>query len=159
MLLGNEVSELAWERANLPTCFGGVGIGVAQRGFAAQATCWSAVDLHKAVMSKICAALNRPLRVPHPEEATALTAKADLLVAGVAVDEYARVMIENEASIVYKARPWAADKRAAEIVRPAPVQTSDSLAPMSLARDMAFAKVTIEDSVGCGGSAGCEATW
>ena len=45
----------------------------------------------------------------------------------VAVDEHARVTIENEASKVYEASPWAADKRAAEIVRPA--------------RDMAFAKL------------------
>ena len=38
VLLGSEVSELAWERAKLPTCFGGLGIRVAQMGFAAQAT-------------------------------------------------------------------------------------------------------------------------
>ena len=37
VLLGSEVSELAWERAKLPTCFGGLRIGVAQMGFAAQA--------------------------------------------------------------------------------------------------------------------------
>ena len=53
VLLGSAVSELAWERAKLLTCFGGLGIRVAQVGFAAQATFWSAVDLHKAVMSKI----------------------------------------------------------------------------------------------------------
>ena len=35
VLLGSEVSELAWERA---TCFGGLGIRGAQTGFAAQAT-------------------------------------------------------------------------------------------------------------------------
>ena len=34
---------------------------VAQMGFAAQAPYWSAVDLHKAVMTSICEALNRPL--------------------------------------------------------------------------------------------------
>ena len=82
VLLGSAVSELAWERAKLSTCFGGLGIRVAQMGFAAQATYWSAVDLHKAFMSNICAALNRPLREPHPEEAIVLAAKADLLVAG-----------------------------------------------------------------------------
>ena len=32
VLLGSAVSELAWERAKLPTCFGGLGIGVAQMG-------------------------------------------------------------------------------------------------------------------------------
>ena len=36
---------------------------------------------------------------------------------------------------------WAADKRAAEIVRPAPVQSADSVPPKSLARDVAFAKL------------------
>ena len=41
VLLGSEVSELAWERAKLPTCLGGLGIRVAQMGFAAQATLWS----------------------------------------------------------------------------------------------------------------------
>ena len=219
VLLGSEVSELAWERAKLPTCFGGLGIRVAQMGFAAQATYWSAVDLHKAVMSNICEALNRPIRVMHPEIAAALAAKTDLLLSGsllmsmqrsrlrtrlasctrqalgrrtserwklvarplyrqqtgsqnierfacdqhdhvsfakawmpmskgtdllatgVAVDEYARVKVENEASRVYEASPWAADKRAAEIVRPAPVQAADSVPPKSLARDMAFAKL------------------
>ena len=69
VLLGSAVSELAWERAKLPTCFGGMGIRVAQMGFAAQATYWSAVDLHKAVMTSICEALNRP------QETTALAAK------------------------------------------------------------------------------------
>ena len=39
MLLGRIVSELACERAKLPTCFGGLGIRVARVGFAAQATC------------------------------------------------------------------------------------------------------------------------
>ena len=40
VLLGSEVSELVWERAKLPTCLGGLGIRVAQMGFAAQATDW-----------------------------------------------------------------------------------------------------------------------
>ena len=68
VLLGNEVSELAWERAKLSTCFGGLGIRVAQEGFAAQATYWSAVDLHTAVVTGICEALRRPLQAAHPEE-------------------------------------------------------------------------------------------
>ena len=74
-----EVLSLSWpgSERNSPTCFGGFGIRVAQMGCAAQATYWSAVDLHKAVVSNICLALRRPLREPHPEEATALTAKAD----------------------------------------------------------------------------------
>ena len=66
VLLGSEVSELAWERAKLPTCFGGQGIRVAEMGFAAQAPYWSAVDLHKAVMTNICEALGRPLQGAHP---------------------------------------------------------------------------------------------
>ena len=64
---------------------------------------------------------------------------ADLLTAGFAVDDYAKVMVEHEASLVYEASPWAVDKRAAEIVRPAPVQSADRVPPKSLARDMAFA--------------------
>ena len=102
---------------------------VAQMGFAAQATYWSAVDLHKAVMTNICEALNRPIREVHLEETAALAAKADLLMAGVAVDDYSRVMVENEASKVYEASPWAVDRRAAEIVRPALVQTAHRVQP------------------------------
>ena len=82
-------------------------------------------------------------REPHPEEATALAAKTDLLVAGVAVDEYARVMVENEASKLCEASPWAADKRAAEILRLAPVQAADGVPRKSQARDMAFAKLQL----------------
>ena len=82
VLLGSEVSELAWERARLSTCFGCLGIRVAQMGFAAQATYWPAVDLHKAVMTNICEALNRPIREVHPEVATSLAAKTDLLSSG-----------------------------------------------------------------------------
>ena len=54
-------------------------------------------------------------------------------ICSVAVDEYARVMIEDEASKSYEASPWRADKRAAEIVRPAPVQSADNVPPKSLA--------------------------
>ena len=135
VLLRGEVSDLAWEQAKLPTCFGCLGIRVAQMGFAAQPTYWSAVDLHKGVMTNICEALNRPIRETHPEIAAA---KTDLLLSGVAVDEHAKVTIENEARKLYEASPWAADKRAAEIVRPAPVQMADRVPPKSLARDMAF---------------------
>ena len=92
-LLGGNVSELAWDRAKLPTWFGRLGIRVAQMDFAVQATYWSAVDLHKAVMSNICVALNRPLREPHPEGATALAA---MQATEVAVDEHARVMIDQQ---------------------------------------------------------------
>ena len=120
---------------------GGFGLRVAQMGFAAQATYWSAVDLHKAVMPRICEALNRPIREPHPDVENALAAKVDLLLSGVAVDEHARVAVENEASKVYEASPWALDKRAVEIVRPAPVRTDERVPPTSLARDMAFAKL------------------
>ena len=79
-------------------------------GFVAQATCWSAVDLRKAVVTNICEALDRPLQGAHPEEMTALAAKADLLMAGFAVDDFAKVMAEHEASLVCGASPWAADK-------------------------------------------------
>ena len=113
-------------------------------GFVAQATYWSAVDLHKAVMTNICEALNRPIRELHPEIATALTAKTDLLLSEVGVGEHARVTIENEASKFYEASPWAADKRASEIVRPAPVQTADRVPPKSLALDMALRRYTVK---------------
>ena len=53
VLPGSEVSELTWGRAKVSTCFGGLGIRVAQMGFAEQATYWSAVDLHKAVMTSL----------------------------------------------------------------------------------------------------------
>ena len=95
----------------------------------------------KAVMSNVCVALGRLLRERHPEEATALAAKADLLATEVAVDEYARVMIEDEASKLYEASLWAPVKRAAEIVRLASVQSADCVLPKSLARDMAFANL------------------
>ena len=141
VLLGSEVSEMAWERAKLPTCYGGLGIRVAQMGFAAQATYWSTADLHKAVMPSICEAFNRPIREPHLDCANAPAAKVDLLLSGVAVDRHARFTTENEASKVYEASPWAADKRAAETFRQAPVQTDERVPPKILARDMAFAKL------------------
>ena len=101
---------------------------VAQMGFAAQATYWSAV------MTNLCEALNRPMLEAHPEVAGALAAKTDLLLSGSLL-----MRIENEAGKLYEASPWAADKRATEIVGPAPVQTADRVPPESLARDMAFA--------------------
>ena len=111
-------------------------------GFAAQATYWSAVDLHKAVMTSICEALNRPLRGAHPEETTALAAKADLLRAGVAVDVDARVMVDNDASSrVYEASPWAADKRVSRDRPPGSCAGVRKCSAESLARDMAFAKL------------------
>ena len=140
VLLGSEVSELAWERAKLPTCYGGLGLRVAQMGFAAQATYWSAVDMHRTVMPRICEALNRPIREPHPDVASAMAAKVDLLLSGVAVDTHATVAIEIEAGKLYDSSPWVVDRRAAEIIRPAPVQTDERVPPKSLARDMAFAK-------------------
>ena len=92
-------------------------------------------------MTNTCEALNRSIREPHPEVASAPAAKTDLLLSGVAVDEHARVAIDNEASKLYEASPRAADKRAAQIVRSASVQTADRVPPKSLARDMAFAKL------------------
>ena len=66
-LLGGPVTEAVWERAKLPTCYGGLGIRVAQLGFTAQATFWSAVDLHLAVMPRMCDALGRPIVGDHPD--------------------------------------------------------------------------------------------
>ena len=92
-------------------------------------------------MTNICEALNRPIRESHPEVAGTLAANTDLLLSGAAVDEHARVTMESEASTLCEASPWAADKRAAEIVRPAPVQSADWVPPKTLARNMAFAKL------------------
>ena len=61
-----------------------------------------------------------------------MAAKADLLVTQVAVVEYAKVMVEHEASLVHEA---------AEIARTALVQAADWVPPKSLAWDMAFAKL------------------
>ena len=60
-------------------------------GFAAQATYWSAVDLHRTVLPRICEALNRPIREPHPEVANAMAAKVELLLSGVSADTHATV--------------------------------------------------------------------
>ena len=105
VLLGSAVPELAWERAKLSTCFGGLATGVAQVGFVAQGTYWSAVDLQKAVMMSICQALNRPLREAHPEETTALAAKTDLLKTGVAVDVDVRVTVEKRCQQSVRGKP------------------------------------------------------
>ena len=109
-------------------------------------------------MSTVCEALDRPLHRAHLEETTALAAKADLLMSGIAVDVHARVMVEHDPSMVYEASPWAVDKRATEIVRLAPVQAADGVPPKSLARDMACAKLQSMILSHSGGGAGCEAT-
>ena len=64
-LLGSPV-----EAAGLPTCDGGPGIRVAQMGFTGQATFWSAVDLHVAVMPRICDALGRLIVGQHTDSGT-----------------------------------------------------------------------------------------
>ena len=141
LLLGSEVSELAWERAKLPSCFGSLCTRVAQTGFAAQATHWSAVDLHRAVMTTVCEALGRPLQGAHLEEVTTGGSKG-----GPCSRQGSPLMItprswSSTKPAQFEASPWAADKRAAEIVRPAPVQSADWVPPKSLAGDVAFAKL------------------
>ena len=64
-------------------------------------------------MTTVCGALDGPLQGAHPEEVTALSGKADLLKEEVAVDDYAKVMVEHEASLLYEASPWAVYKWAA----------------------------------------------
>ena len=64
-LVGSSVEE-----ARLPTCDGGPGIRVPQMVFTGQATFWSAVDLHLAVMPRICDALGRLIVGRHPESGT-----------------------------------------------------------------------------------------
>ena len=81
------ISELAWKRVKLPACFGELELSVADLGFAAQATYWSAFDL--------LGGMDRNRR--RPEVQTALTAKTALLVAGVAVDKHAKVRFECDA--------------------------------------------------------------
>ena len=97
-------------------CCGGIGIRVAQLGFAAQATYWSAVDMHRAIMPNICSALHKPIH-----------AKTDLLTAGVAVDDHVTVQFESEARKAYEKSPWALDRGAAEVIRPALVQAADQV--------------------------------
>ena len=84
-------------KAKLPTCFGGLGLWVAQLGFAAQATYWSAVELHLAIMPNMCCALHRQRSERHLEETHALAAKTALRTAGVAVDDHAGVQLECDA--------------------------------------------------------------
>ena len=151
-LLGGAVSELSWERAQLPTCYGGLGIGVAQLGFAVQATCWSAV----AIMPNICGTLHRTLLERHPEETFALVAKADLLTTEVAVDDHAMVQFECDARKFHETSPWAADREAAEVILPAPVQATDHVPPRSVARGHGLRKAAIEDLVCCGSGASCK---
>ena len=60
--IGGPLTEGAWERAKLPTCVGGMGIRVAQLGFAAPSTYSSAIDLHRALTPLVCAGLARPFQ-------------------------------------------------------------------------------------------------
>ena len=96
------------------------------------ATLWCGTQQH-------CDALHRPLRERHPDATAALIAKVDLLTAGVAVDDRATAQSECDARKVYEKSPWATDKGAAEVIRPALVQTADQLPLKSVARDMAYA--------------------
>ena len=92
-LLGSAVSELAWERAKLTTCFGGLGIGVAQMVYGTgqhigrlSTFTWpscrtSALRLGDRSMTRI---LRRQQLWPQCRSASNR---------GVAVYEYARVMI------------------------------------------------------------------
>ena len=62
--------------------------------------------LHAAVVPNICDALQTPLfGVNHPEVPFALTARVDLLAAGVTV--HATVQFESGRSNVYEASPWS----------------------------------------------------
>ena len=94
--------------------------------------------MHKAAMPRICEALNRPIREAHLDVAYALAAKTDLLLSGVAVDEYAKFMIDTESNKLYEASPWVFDKRAAEVVRPAPVQMEDRIPAKELGERHGF---------------------
>ena len=115
VLLGCPITESAWER---PTCYGGLGVRVAQIGVTAQATFWSAVDLLLAVMLRICEALGRPIVGDHPDGAIPQSLKTELLDAGVVVDLYAKIHKEFDAKEAYAKSPWARDKVAEEIVKP-----------------------------------------
>ena len=64
------LAALSPRAAGLPTCDGGRGMRVAQMGFIAQATFWSVVDLHLAVMPRICDALGRLIVGQHPDSGT-----------------------------------------------------------------------------------------
>ena len=131
----------ACRKTKLSTCLGGLGLWVAQLGFAAQATYWSAVELHMAIMPNMCCALHRQHSERHLEETLALAAKTALPTAGVAVDDHAVVQLECDARKVLESSPCAGDKEAAEVIRPAPVQATHHVPPRSVARDMLHAKL------------------
>ena len=98
-LQGGLVTELA-----LPTCCGGLCSRVAQQGFTALATFfWAAVDLHAAVMPRICGELGRPILWAQPDSELAMAVKADMPTAGVAVDLHSVVQFELEAKATYTA--------------------------------------------------------
>ena len=59
-LVGGRITELAWERATLPTCCGCVGRRATQLDISPAATHRAARGLHMAVLSKLCARLQRP---------------------------------------------------------------------------------------------------
>ena len=52
LAVAGKISDPAQECAKLTTCFGRLGLRVAQRTFAAQATYWAACDMHMAVMPR-----------------------------------------------------------------------------------------------------------
>ena len=110
-------------RAKLTTCFGGLGIRVAQMGFLAHATYQSAVDLHKAVMTScLRGAEQTGTRDARPEEVTAvLAAKIDLLFsAGSLLTNTPRVMVEHKmpASCTRQARGRRTSERRRLSARP-----------------------------------------
>ena len=85
-LLGGTVSELAWERAKLTTCWRGPGyqgspVGICSAGHVLVG--------RRLAQGRHAQHLNRPLLQRQPDVAFALAAKADLLTAGVAVDDHA----------------------------------------------------------------------
>ena len=90
---GGEIAALAEARAKLPTGFGG--LGVAQQGFAAQATYWAAYDMDTAVLPKLCEQPRHLQEEEHLDERAANDAKCAPLLSGVAVDKQSRVQIES----------------------------------------------------------------
>ena len=96
------------------------------------------VDLHEAVMPRICNALGRQILNAHPDDELAEAVKADLLSASVAVDLHARVQFEHEAKATYRTSPWASDIGVEEVVRPTTVQTNELVPPRSVAREAAY---------------------
>ena len=83
-------------------------------------TSLDAVDLHAAVVRRICEALGRLILGARPDSELAMAVKADMLTAGGAVDLHAGVQLQREAKATYRASMWMNDNDVEEVTSPGP---------------------------------------